>query len=63
MKRIDLQLARFSLAFLLAVPIVGCETTQDVKDVVEEPEPESRVASRKLARSRSARWSPKALAI
>src|SRR5438034_9815772 len=55
MKRINLQLSRFALAFLLAVPILGCETTQDVKDVMEEPESESRVAARNLSLAQNAK--------
>ena len=55
MKRINLQLARFSLAFLLAVPIVGCETTQDLKDVVAEPEADTSAVARQLSLSQNAK--------
>jgi hypothetical protein len=55
MKGIHLKLSRFALALLLAVPILGCEATQDLKDVVAEPEADTRAAARQLSLSQNAK--------
>jgi hypothetical protein len=56
MKPIHQKLNRFTLALLLAMPILGCEANQDLKDMVEQPESaDTRAVARQLSLSQNAK--------